>query len=254
MEKTLIVEKKKPGKLKNPILITGLPGIGLVGQVVCKYLISKQNGKKIADLYSPHFPHQVFMTKKGAIRPIKNMFYLVKTPKHDLILLVGDVQAITSEGQYEVAGKIIEYAQKLGAKQAISLGGYSTGKLNEKRKVFAVVTHKRLIPELKKLGVVFGEAKGAIVGAVGLIPLLAKLHGMEGACLMGETHGSYVDATSARQVIEVLEKKLGFTVDLSELEKQAKEGEKIIKKIEEEMQKQMVTPYNPEKRDVSYIR
>lgn len=255
MEQTLIAEKAKiKFSDQHPIMITGLPGIGLVGQVVCKYLITKMNGKKVADVYSPHFPHQVLMTKKGAIRPIKNMLYLVKAGKRDLLLLIGDVQAITSEGQYEVTGKILDYAQKVGVKKVISLGGYSTGKLSEKRKVFGVVTHKALLDEFKKLGVVFGEAKGAIVGAAGLFPALAKLRGMQGACLMGETHGNYVDAVSARNVINVLEKLAGFTVDLSELEKQAKEGEKIIKKIEEEMQKQMVAPYQAENKDVSYIR
>lgn len=255
MKETLVVEnKQKPKKFRNPVLLTGLPGIGLVGQVVCKYLISKMNGKKIADLYSPHFPHQVFMTKKGAIRPIKNMFYHVKLAKYDIIILVGDVQALTSEGQYEVAGKILDYVQKLGVKEVISIGGYSTGKINEKGRVLAVVTHKELIPKFKKIGVIFGEAKGAIVGAAGLIPFLAKLRDMRGICLMGETHGSYVDATAAQHVIKVLEKRLEFTLDLSDLVKQAKEGEKIIKKIEEEVQKQMVTPYNPEKKDVSYIR
>lgn len=253
MKETLVLEKRKI-KMKDPMMITGLPGIGLVGQVVCKYLISKMNGKKVADVYSPHFPHQVLMTRKGAIRPIKNMLYHVKAAKHDLILLVGDVQAITSEGQYEVAGKILDYAQKQGVKQVISIGGYSTGKLNDKRKVFGVVTHKDMIPGLKKVGIVFGEAKGAIVGAAGLLPALAKVQGMKGACIMGETHGSYVDASSARNVINVLEKLVGFSVDLSDLEKQAKEGEKIIKKIEEEMQKQTVTPYQSDKKDVSYIR
>lgn len=253
MKETLVVEKRKI-KMKDPIFITGLPGIGLVGQVVCKYLITKMDGKKLADVYSPHFPHHVMMTKKGAIRPIKNMIYYAKAGKRDLIILIGDVQAMTSEGQYEVVGRLLDYVKPFGVKDVVSIGGYSTGKLNEKRKVFAVVTHKNLIADLKKIGVVFGEAKGAIVGAAGLFPAIAKLKGMNGICLMGETHGSYVDAISAKNVINVLEKYLGFAVDLSDLEKQAKEGEKIIKKIEEEVQKQMIAPYEPEKKDVSYIR
>lgn len=253
MKETVVIERHKVSP-KLPILLVGLPGIGLVGQVVCKYLVHKMNGKKIADLFSPHFPHQVLMTKKGTIRPIKNMFYYIKLNKRDFILLLGDVQAITSEGQYEVAGKIIDYAKTIGVKDIISIGGYSTGKFNEKRRVFGVVTHKCLIPDLKKVGVVFGEAKGTILGAAGIVPAIAKINGIRGACIMGETHGGYVDAISARNVINVLEKFLDFNVDLADLEKQAKEGEKIIKKIEEEMQKQTIMPYEAEKRDISYIR
>lgn len=253
MNETCIVEKRKI-KFKDSILISGLPGIGLVGQVVCRYLIHKLKGIKVADLYSPHFPHQVFMTKKGAIRPVKNAFYYVRAGKCDLLLLVGDVQAITCEGQYEVSGKITDYAKKCGIKTIITIGGYSIGKLSEKRKVFAVVTHKHLIQSLKKIGIIFGEAKGAIVGAAGLLPILGKIKGMKGICLLGETHGNYVDEISARNVINMLEKFIGFTVDLSDLEKQAKEGERVIKKIEEDMQKQAIAPYDAEKKDISYIR
>ncbi|MBU0585903.1 PAC2 family protein, partial [Candidatus Micrarchaeota archaeon] len=103
-------------------------------------------------------------------------------------------------------------------------------------------------------GIVFGETKGAIVGAAGLVPALGKLIGIRSGCIMGETHGSYVDAISARNVIAVLETMFKFKVDLADLDKQAKEGEKIIKKIEEEVKKQVITPYNPEDRNVSYIR
>ncbi|HEC95900.1 MAG TPA: proteasome assembly chaperone family protein, partial [Euryarchaeota archaeon] len=54
---TFIVEKDKP-KLKNSILIEGLPGVGLVGKIAVDYMISELKAKKFADLYSPYMPHQ----------------------------------------------------------------------------------------------------------------------------------------------------------------------------------------------------
>ena len=102
----MVVEKSKI-KTKNGYLLIGLPGIGLIGKTVADYLINELKGKEVAELYSPHFPHQVFMEKHGILRPIKNSFYYVKAGKRDLILLTGDVQAITSQGQYEIIGKII---------------------------------------------------------------------------------------------------------------------------------------------------
>ncbi|MBI5051432.1 proteasome assembly chaperone family protein [Candidatus Micrarchaeota archaeon] len=253
MKDTVVIEKEKL-KLKNGVLITGLPGIGLIGRAVGKYLVDQLKGKRVSDLYSPHFPHQVFMTKKGGMKLIRNKFYLVKTKKADLIIMIGDVQAITSYGQYEVADTVLEYIKKIGVKRIITVGGYSTGKINEHRKVFGVVTHKKLVAELKKYGVVFGTARGSIVGAAGLLPALGKLKGLEGACLMGETHGGYVDVSSAKNIVVLLSKLLDFKIDTTKLENKAKEGEKVVKKIEEELQKNMIAPYEATGKDVSYIR
>jgi len=249
---TEIIEKNRI-KLKNGVLITGLPGIGLIGQVVGRYITKELKAKSVATLYSHHFPHQVFMTKKGGMRLIKNTFYLYKGKKRDLLVLVGDVQAMSSVGQYEVAEKILEYSKKVGVKKIITVGGYSTGKITEDKKIFAVATHKEILPKFKKFGVRFGEAKGSIVGIAGLLPALAKIRGIHGICLMGETHGGYVDAVSARNIVKLLSEYFEVKIDLKRLDQRAKESEKMLKKIEDEIQKSMIAPYESPK-GVSYIR
>lgn len=253
MERTTIVEKEKVKKLKNPVLIIGLPGIGLIGQVVGRYIVKELKAKRIANLYSPHFPHQVFMTKKGGIRLIKNSFYLYKGRKRDLVILVGDVQALNSQGQYEVAGHVLDYAKKLGIKQIITIGGYSTGKISEKRKIYAVTTSEKTRTVLRKYGVVFGVAKGSIVGAAGLIPALGKINGIEGMCFMGETHGGYVDTPAAREILKMISSYLGITISLKKIDERARESEKILKKIEDEIKKSMEVDLGS-RQPVSYIR
>ena len=52
----------------NPILIEGLPGLGLVGKIALRYMIKQLKAKKIAYLYSPHFPYFVLVNKKGNVR------------------------------------------------------------------------------------------------------------------------------------------------------------------------------------------
>lgn len=253
VKETTIVEKEKLST-KNGVLVVGLPGIGLIGRVVGRYLSDELNGKKVADLFSPHFPHQVFMTKKGGLRLINNRFYLVKGKKHDLLVLTGDIQAMSTVGQYEVASAVIEYAKRIGVRRVITVGGYSTGKVNEHRRIFGVATSMALLNKFKKFDVVFGEAKGSIVGAAGLLPAIGRLHGIEGICLMGETHGGYVDVTAAKNIVNLLSRYLDFSIDLKKLEEKAKESEKVLKKIEEEVQRSMITPYEAGKKSISYIR
>ena len=65
---------KKP-KLKNPILIEGLPGIGNVGKLAVEHLIDSTKSIKFAELYSKDFPPQVFINTDGTIELVKNEFY-----------------------------------------------------------------------------------------------------------------------------------------------------------------------------------
>ncbi len=247
-------EKGKKPKLKKPLLIAGLPGIGLVGKLAADYMVKELKGEKIAELYSPHFPHQVLMQKNGVCRMLKNKFYLVKGKSRDLIILIGDVQAITSEAQYELCGKVLDYYSKLGGKEIFTLGGYGTGKAPSIPRVFGSATHKKFIPDYKKHGLVFGEAHGSIIGAAGLLLGMGKLRGMHGVCIMGETHGGFADSKSAKAVLEMLSKLTGTSISLSKLEMQAKESEAFMKKMEGEAQKQIKAALGDEAHGLSYIR
>ncbi|MCL6089114.1 MAG: proteasome assembly chaperone family protein [Candidatus Marsarchaeota archaeon] len=229
-ETTIIVHKKI--KMKKPVLVEGLPGIGLVGKLAVDHLIREKKALKVATLYSPHFPHQVIMRKSGVLRMIRLKFYRIPGPKNDLLLLAGDVQPLTSEAQYEVNGKILDYFSRRGGQWIITLGGYGTGKRAEFPKVFGAATHKKDIEKYSKLGVVFGETRGSIVGAAGLLLGLGRIRHMHGVCLMGETHGGYVDPKSAVGVLEVLGKLVGMKFDTAALVKKAAMGEKFIKKME----------------------
>ncbi len=256
MDKTLIVSKKV--KLNDPVLIEGLPGIGLVGKLAADHMIKELKAEKFAELYSPHFPHQVLMLKKGIIRMLKNKFYYWKNPKkggRDIVILVGDVQAVTPEAQFEVCGAILDFYQKLGGKFIFTLGGYGVGRVVEKPRVFGSATRMEVVTSLKKHGILFGEASGSIIGAAGMLLGLGKLRGIKGVCLMGETHGGYVDAKSAQSVLEVLSRILEVKIDLSKLEIRAKESEKFMKRMEKETEKQkQIQEGGFAGKELSYIR
>lgn len=236
MEKTSIRSKSKV-KIKNPILIEGLPGIGLAGKIAADYMIKQLGAKKIANIYSPHFPPQVLMRKNGIARMLNMRIYHLEGKKNDLIILVGDVQAQNPQAHFEVTDKIIDYFQKHGGKFIITLGGYGTGKHPLVPKVFGAATHKEVVEKYSKKGIEFGKTKGSIVGAAGMLLGLGKLRKMQGLCLMGETHGGYIDPKSALSLVNMLSQILEIKIDTQELEKKVKDGEKFIKKMEEKAAK-----------------
>ncbi|MEM3364773.1 MAG: proteasome assembly chaperone family protein [Candidatus Micrarchaeia archaeon] len=209
-------------KFKNPIVVEGLPGIGLVGKIAAQHMARELKAKKIAEVYSPYFPHQVIMRKNGTIRMLRNVIYGYKKKDLEIVFLLGDVQAVTSDAQFEVTNKLLDYFESIGTKRIYTLGGYGTGRHLDTPRVLGAATHKRLIPELEKHGVIFGESKGTIIGAAGMLLGLGKLRKMEGACLMGETHGAYVDANSAKELLKVLCNILDVKVTLDKLEERIK--------------------------------
>jgi len=238
MDYVTIEHVAKIPKLKNPILIEGLPGIGNVGKLAVEHLIDSIDATKFAEIYSKDFPPQVFINPNGTIELVKNEFYYWKAKKkdqRDLVLLTGDYQGLSSHGQYELVEKILDIVEELGIKEMFTLGGYGLGQDIEKPKVLCATTDVHLVKKMKKYGAVFkkNEPGGGIVGASGLILGLGKIRGLEGTCFMGETPGYLVDPKSAKAVLKILMKITNIDVNLSALEKKAKEIEQIAHQLRE---------------------
>ncbi len=129
----------------NPVLIEGLPGLGLVGKIALRYLIKQLKAKKIAYLYSPHFPYFVLVNKKGNVRLLRGAFYYYQNPKgNDIILFTGDSQSQTIEGQYEIADRMLDFSEKHGVKTIATIGGYRM-EPKEKPKVFIAATNQDIL-------------------------------------------------------------------------------------------------------------
>ena len=247
---TIINEKKIDFNRERPsVLLVGLPGVGFVGRIAVRYLIKEGKGKKFAELTSGHFPAQVLMTNKGKIKNIKLSFYHIKTKGvKDIIALIGDVQPATNEGQYEVALEILNFIKKYNVDEIITIGGYATGKFDNKN-VMGAANNKAHIEEFSKYGVLFGKKESSILGLAGLLPGLSKYHNIYSMCLMGETQGVFADAVAAKKVLEVLSKYLGIEIDYKKLDKSVKESEKVIESIQKEIEKSSQDLNRP-----SYIR
>jgi hypothetical protein len=235
---TTIKASENP-KLKNAILIEGLPGVGNIGRVAAGYMVEELKAKKFADLYSEWFFPFVMLHNKYKIHLLKNEFYYVKAKKkgqRDLVFLVGDCQSLSPQGHYEVSEKILDFAEKIGVTEIITIGGLATGELEGKKRVIGAVTDDKMMHKYKKYPIDFdaGDKVGYIVGAVGLLLGLWKQRDHDGLCLLGQTAGFPIvtDPKAAETILEVLIKILGLNIDLKKLDKKVKEMEKFIKKVE----------------------
>lgn len=228
--------------LKNPVLVEGLPGVGTVGKLAADFLRERLPATRFATVHSKLLPPQVYVSEEGIIRLVSNelSYWRAKKPdQRDLILLGGDSQGISPEGQYELTEQVLKFVSAYGVKELYTLAGFAQGHLVEKPRVLGAATSAALVESMKKHGVSFSrnDPGGGLIGASGLFLGLGQHYGMEGVCLMGETSGYFVDPRGAEAVLRVLSSALHLELDLSDLAAKAKEIDRIAQKVHDTMER-----------------
>lgn len=228
-------------KPEHPYMVTGLPGAAGVAKLSADYLVKQLKGELFEELYSDAFPPHVLINKGGTVELLRNELYYCKKSKSksDLIVFTGNTQAISSEGQYEIANETISRARNLGVVRLYATAAYVVEKPSEKPRVHGAASDPSLIDELKEYGVVPME-DGSIAGTNGLLFGLAALQNIPSICLLSETPayttptGRFVvDAKAAQALLAVLTRMLNIEIDMKPLEEEAKLSQEFMQKMEE---------------------
>jgi len=208
---------EKP-KLKEPILIAGLPGIAHIGKLAVEYLVHQLRARKFAELYSEHFPEWV-VREDGLAKPLKMDFYSCRPDglERDIILATADAQAASSFGQYKLSGEILDVAVDHGAETVITMAAYVLSSRESRLSVVGTATDAESARMLRKHEIELLDA-GMIVGMNGLLVGLAGARGLRGFCLLGATQGGLLDVGATEEVLKALARVLGFKLDLTDLQ------------------------------------
>ena len=174
--------------------------------------------------------------------PVNQLYYHKgRGGERDLIILYGNTQALTTVGQYELCGKILDISQQLGCKYVLTIGGLKKEENIEKPDIYCTASDKETLQEALDLGVKI--MKGHIFGVAGLLVGLCKLRNMHGLCLLAETIGLYPDVVATQEVLSVIRKMLNLKTDMKGLSDAAEETGKILKSFG------VVSPSTVEKKD-----
>lgn len=175
-----------------------LPGIGLVGSLTGELLMeSAVENIPILELYPESLLYVSVTSREGLITPPKITINKISTGEFKGITIVRGVsQPTTQFNQYELARRLIEVAEESGIRIIIGIGGYAITRVGEKRRVYISSTNWRISMLGASLG--FLPLRGTVVGAAGLIPGLASLHGFDSACILIETNGESPDLAAAK--------------------------------------------------------
>ena len=218
---------EKP-KLNDPILIEGLPGIGFVANIAALHLIKELKAKRFVQIFSSSFQDFAVTTENGGtLSPINELYYAKREEGgRDLIIWYGNTQALTTVGQYELCGKVLDLAQELGCRLVISIGGFKKDEAQPVPAIYSTATDLDTMKEALDLGT--KVMVGHVFGIAGLSIGLARIRDLKGFSLLVDTPGMNPDVNAARFALTTLGKYLNLNIDLSKLEASSGEIKKIL--------------------------
>jgi len=210
------VLKEKP---KNPIIIEGFPGFGLVGTIATEFLIKHLNAKQIGWIRMTEIPPVIAVHEGVAVEPL-GIFY-AKEKNIVILHALTNVQGF----EWDISDILMKIASELKAKEIISLEGVGSevpkDKGNDEARAFYMAKAK--LPKIKSADPM---TEGIIMGVTGSLVLKKDINVTS---IFAETHSSLPDSRAAAKVIKVLNEYLNLKVDASPLIKKAEMFEKNIK-------------------------
>jgi uncharacterized protein len=244
--------------LQSPYLICGFPGTGYVGKIAIDHLIQELNAKRLADIFSTSFPPQIMIRTDGVAELMKNTIFYSKaatSSSNDVLLLTGDSQPTSPESEFLLAEQILDIAAKFNTKKVFTLAASVTGMFVDKPRVFGTATDLDIVKTFPEKNILTMDS-GSIAGMNGLIIGIAKLRGMQGTCLLGDTSGYVVDAKASKSILESLLSIVGIMIDMTNLDKRAKDTEMLIQTMQQQVAGRALEgrqPGVPHRPDTGYI-
>ncbi len=215
----------KPGefrKLKNPVLIEGFPGLGLVGTISASYLVEKLKmdfaGHITSDLfpplasihdYKPNYPARIYISKKN-----------------NLIVLLSEF-IIPVNACWELAQSIHDFAKENNVRQIISLGGINLK--GEEAKVYGIASMEKLLVDLERHHQVKLIKEGATTGVTGVLLAQGAVENFPVVSFLAQAHEEFMDPKASAMVLEVLKSYLDLEFETSTLEHEAAETESKLR-------------------------
>ncbi len=216
-EEVRIVEKEGV-KHKNPIVIEGLPDVGLVGTIAASYIVERMGYKEIGYIESDLFPPVMVVHEGKSKNPLR--IY----GDEGVVVVLSEV-AIPVGAVYPLTEALADWVKEIDSKLVISMTGLpATNRIDiEKPEVFAVGNNEEALNELKDKQMELLE-EGFIAGPYAVMLRECSKRKISAISLLAQCFPVYPDPGAAASAIESLDKFLKLGIDIKEL---LEKGEEI---------------------------
>jgi uncharacterized protein len=220
-----VILEKEP-KVKNPVLIEGFPGIGLVGNIASQYLVHELKMDYLGAMNSRFFPPLAVLLGGVVNMPVR----IYEKEDMNLVVVAADIP-IHPLASYEVGKELVSWAQSIKVKEVVCLAGITV--MSDEHRVFGAVSMEGMVDRLKGNAEIF--ELGTITGISGSIMNECRMKNVPAICLLGETASAEPDPRAAVATLDVLNKMYNLGVDTAKLGEKASEIELQMHQLAEQV-------------------
>ncbi|MFB3764296.1 MAG: proteasome assembly chaperone family protein [Methanotrichaceae archaeon] len=220
-----VILEKEPS-IKNPVVIEGFPGIGLVGNIASQYIVNERKMTYLGAMNSRFFPPLAVLLGGIVNMPVR----IYEDVEKNLVVLTADIP-VHPLASYDIGKEIVSWAESINAKEMVCLAGITV--MSEQHRVFTAVSKKELLDKIKGMAEVF--ELGTITGITGSIMNECKIRNMPAICFLGETASADPDPRAAIAAIETLNKVYNLGVSTKKLEEQAEQIETQMRQLAQQL-------------------
>lgn len=229
--------QKRSIRIMKPVLVGGLPGIGNVGKVAVDFIIDELQAEKLYDISSYSMPHSVFINEENLVELPTISLYYKRIKNRDYLFLSGDAQPVDETSAYEFSETLLDMLKAMQTEELITLGGIGLPFVPKNPKIYCTGNSKEIVRKYTNVQGIKIESNiygvvGPIVGVSGLLLGLAKKKNIKGVALLAETysHPLYLGIKGAREIVNILNKKLSLNIKIEDLDREISELEQAESK------------------------
>lgn len=218
----------KHPRLTDPCLIAAWPGIASVASTVVTYLRTSLGAQEFAEVHPvPFYDLEGAFVEDNLIQSARfpeSKFYYWKNKQHHRDLIIFEGEAQPKYYGYQLAGKVVDFAQKFNVKRIYTLAAALVQQFSQQPRVWAAASDPELLEGLRSQGLVL-KGNFYVAGMNGVLLSVAKEKQLEGICLLGETPefpNEVGNPFAALSMLEALARVLELDYDLTELRESAK--------------------------------
>ena len=202
-------------------IIEAFPGIGLVGPMAGSYMIEKLEMEYVGRVESELFPPITAIHKNMPMFPAR----IYKADKYKLILFISEF-TIPPVLVHQLSDEILAFARKYSINEIISVGGMPSEKPSNT--IYVTSCDKDVVKKAVKTGIKLIQ-EGVVAGVSAGLLVKAPQYKISALNILVEVNPNLMDPIYAEIAINGLNKLLDINIDLTELDKEAKEVETKIK-------------------------